>query len=69
MLNSTDVDNNNSAVVVTKNGESRLLNTFNIIKLTQEEYEELKASNSLNPDALYLTEGGSENIGGSCFNV
>lgn len=61
----TEVDNNNSAVVVTKNGESRLLNTFNIIKLTQEEYEELKASNSLDPDALYLTEGGSENIGGS----
>ena len=53
----TDVDNNNSAVVVTKNGESRLLDTFNIIKLTQEEYEELKASNSLNPDALYLTGG------------
>ena len=61
----TDVDNNNSAVVVTKNGESRLLNTFNIIKLTQAEYEELEASNSLDPDALYLTEGGSENIGGS----
>ena len=61
----TEVDNNNSAVVVTKNGESRLLNTFNIIKLTQAEYEELEASNSLNPDALYLTEGGSENIGGS----
>ena len=61
----TEVDNNNSAVVVTKNGESRLLDTFNIVKLTQEEYEELKASNSLNPDALYLTEGGSENIGGS----
>ena len=53
----TDVDNNNSAVVVTKNGESRLLDTFNIIKLTQAEYEELEASNSLNPDALYLTEG------------
>lgn len=61
----TEVDNNNSAVVVTKNGESRLLNTFNIIKLTQAEYEELEASNSLDPDALYLTEGGSENIGGS----
>lgn len=61
----TEVDNNNSAVVVTKNGESRLLNTFNIIKLTQEEYEELETSNSLDPDALYLTEGGSENIGGS----
>ena len=53
----TEVDNNNSAVVVTKNGESRLLDTFNIVKLTQEEYEELEASNSLNPDALYLTEG------------
>ena len=61
----TEVDNNNSAVVVTKNGESRLLDTFNIVKLTQEEYEELKASNSLDPDALYLTEGGSENISGS----
>lgn len=53
----TDVDNNNSAVVVTKNGESRLLDTFYIIKLTQEEYEDLEASDSLNPDALYLTEG------------
>ena len=61
----TEVDNNNSAVVVTKNGESRLLDTFNIVKLTQEEYEELETSNSLDPDALYLTEGGSENIGGS----
>ena len=61
----TEVDNNNSAVVVTKNGESRLLDTFNIVKLTQEEYEELEASNSLDPDVLYLTEGGSENIGGS----
>ena len=61
----TDVDNNNSAVVVTKNGESRLLDTFNIIKLTQEEYEELEASGSLDPDALYLTEGGSGNTGGS----
>ena len=53
----TDVDNNNSAVVVTKNGESRLLDTFNIVKLTQEEYEELKANNTLDPDTLYLTEG------------
>ena len=61
----TDVDNSNSAVFVTKNGEEpRFLNTFNIIKLTQEEYEELEASGSLNPDALYLTEGGSENTGG-----
>ena len=56
----TDVDNNNSAVVVTKNGESRLLDTFNIVKLTQEEYEELKASNTLDPDTLYLTEGNSD---------
>ena len=62
----TDVDNSNSAVFVTKNGEEpRFLNTFNIIKLTQEEYEELEASGSLDPDALYLTEGGSENTGGS----
>ena len=27
----TDVDNNNSAVVMTKNGESQLLDTFNIV--------------------------------------
>lgn len=52
----TDVDDNNSAVVMTKDGESQLLDTFNVIKLTQEEYDELKASNSLDPDALYLTE-------------
>ena len=56
----TDVDNNNSAVVVTKDGESRLLDTFNVIKLTQEEYDELEASDLLDPDALYLTEGGEE---------
>ncbi len=58
----TEVDNNNSAVVVTKNGESRLLDTFNVVKLTQGEYEELEASNSLNPDALYLTEGEDTNL-------
>lgn len=58
----TDVDNNNSAVVVTKDGESRLLDTFNIIKLTQEEYDELEASDSLDPDALYLTEGDGDVI-------
>ena len=53
----TDVDNNNSAVVVTKNGESRLLDTFNIVKLSEEEYNQLIASNTLDPDTLYLTEG------------
>lgn len=58
----TDVENNNSAVVITKDGESRLLDTFNIIKLTQEEYDELEASNLLDPDALYLTEGGEEQV-------
>lgn len=53
----TDVDNNNSAVVVTKNGESRLLDTFNIVKLSKEEYNQLIDSNTLDPDTLYLTEG------------
>lgn len=53
----TEVDNNNSAVVVTKNGESRLLDTFNIVKLSEEEYRQLIDSNTLDPDALYLTEG------------
>lgn len=53
----TDVDNNNSAVVVTKNGESRLLDTFNIVKLSEEEYRQLIDSNTLDPDTLYLTEG------------
>ena len=56
----TDVDNNNSAVVVTKDGESRLLDTFNIIKLSEEEYKQLVDSNTLDPDALYLTEGEGE---------
>lgn len=53
----TEVDNNNSAVVVTKNGESRLLDTFNIVKLSEEEYRQLIDSNTLDPDTLYLTEG------------
>lgn len=55
----TEVDNNNSAVVVTKNGESRLLETFNIIKLTPEEYEDLLENDLVDPDALYLTENES----------
>lgn len=63
----TDVDNNNSAVVMTKDGESRLLDTFNVIKLTQEEYDELEASDSIDPDALYLTEG-RENAEGLDLN-
>ena len=53
----TDVDNNNSAVVMTKNGESQLLDTFNIVKLSEEEYRQLIDSNTLDPDTLYLTEG------------
>ena len=53
----TDVDNNNSAVVMTKNGESQLLDTFNIIKLTTEEYDDLALNNLLDPQAIYLTEG------------
>ena len=53
----TDVDNNNSTVVVTKNGESRQLDIFNIIKLTQEEYKDLVENDSVDPDAFYLIEG------------
>ena len=53
----TDVDNNNSAVVMTKNGESQLLDTFNIVKLSEEEYNQLIASNTLDPNTLYLTVG------------
>ena len=53
----TDVDNNNSAVVMTKNGESQLLDTFNIVKLSEEEYNQLVDSNTLDPDTLYLTVG------------
>lgn len=53
----TEVDNNNSAVVITKNGETRLLDTFNVIKLTSEEYKELLENDLIDPDALYLTEG------------
>ena len=53
----TDVDNNNSAVVMTKNGESQLLDTFNIVKLSEEEYNQLIASNTLDPDTLYFTVG------------
>ena len=53
----TDVDNNNSAVVMTKNGESQLLDTFNIVKLSEEEYNQLINSNTLDPNTLYLTVG------------
>ena len=53
----TDVDNNNSAVVMTRNGESQLLDTFNIVKLSEEEYNQLIASNTLDPDTLYFTVG------------
>lgn len=53
----TDVDNNNSAVVMTKNGESQLLDTFNIVKLSEEEYNQLIDSNTLDPDTLYFTVG------------
>ena len=53
----TDVDNNNSAVVMTKNGESQLLDTFNIVKLSEEEYNQLIGSNTLDPDTLYFTVG------------
>ena len=53
----TDVDNTKSAVVMTKNGESQLLDTFNIVKLSEEEYNQLIDSNTLDPDTLYLTVG------------
>ena len=53
----TDVDNTKSAVVMTKNGESQLLDTFNIVKLSEEEYNQLIGSNTLDPDTLYLTVG------------
>lgn len=56
----TEVENNNSAVVLTKNGEAKLLDTFNIVKLTQSEYNDLVAAGTVDPDALYLTEGGEE---------
>ena len=56
----TDVDNNNSAVVMTKNGESQLLDTFNIVKLSEEEYNQLIASNTLDPDTLYFTVGAGD---------
>ena len=53
----TDVDNTKSAVVMTKNGESQLLDTFNIVKLSEEEYNQLIDSNTLDPDTLYFTVG------------
>lgn len=56
----TDVDNNNSAVVMTKNGESQLLDTFNIVKLSEEEYNQLIDSNTLDPDTLYFTVGAGD---------
>lgn len=56
----TDVDNNNSAVVMTKNGESQLLDTFNIVKLSEEEYNQLINSNTLDPNTLYFTVGAGD---------
>ena len=56
----TNVDNNNSAVVMTKNGESQLLDTFNIVKLSEEEYNQLIDSNTLDPDTLYFTVGAGD---------
>ena len=56
----TDVDNTKSAVVMTKNGESKLLDTFNIVKLSEEEYNQLIDSNTLDPDTLYFTVGAGD---------
>ena len=55
----TDVDNNNSKVVLKdliNNAEDEVLEILNIIRLSQEEYNSLAAAGTLDPKAIYMTE-------------
>lgn len=55
----TDVDNNNSKVVLKdliNNAEDEVLEILNIIRLSQEEYNSLEAAGTLDPKAIYMTE-------------
>ena len=55
----TDVDNNNSKVVLKdliNNAEDEVLGILNIIRLSQEEYNSLAAAGTLDPKAIYMTE-------------
>ena len=63
----TDVDNNNSKVVLKdliNNAEDEVLEILNIIRLSQEEYNSLAAAGTLDPKAIYMTEAANGgNIG------
>ena len=55
----TDVDNNNSKVVLKdliNNAEDEVLGILNIIRLSQEQYNSLEAAGTLDPKAIYMTE-------------
>ena len=55
----TDVDNNNSKVVLKdliNNAEDEVLGILNIIRLSQEQYNSLAAAGTLDPKAIYMTE-------------
>ena len=58
----TDVDNTKSAVVLSDliaGTEPENLSVLNIIRLSQEAYDALVTSNSLDPKAIYMTEAAS----------
>lgn len=63
----TDVDNNNSKVVLKdliNNAEDEVLEILNIIRLSQEQYNSLEAAGTLDPKAIYMTEAANGgNIG------
>ena len=55
----TDVDNNNSKVVLKdliNNAEDEVLGILNIVRLSQEQYNSLEAAGTLDPKAIYMTE-------------
>ena len=55
----TDVDNNNSKVVLKdliNNAEDEVLEILNIIRLSQEQYNSLVAAGTIDPKAIYMTE-------------
>lgn len=57
------LDKTKTTVRITKDGVVRSLQNFDIIQISQEEYDQLAASGQLNADAFYWTEG--EESGGS----
>lgn len=52
----TNVDAKKSAVVIAKDNEETLLNTFNIVKLLKTEYDALIETGEIDENAFYLVE-------------